>query len=177
MGAPFGGWIAHRGGPQARRRSRRHGLRPCVSTQSKRPAAVRLRFAGICGERVVCRRLLRGVREKTCSHLRWGKPYKRLNWYAYRRGGTFDSPKVPKSDLGLRPKNPTHRNARPESQSDDSPDRGLNGAYKVQQAHLPPPNLPRFGGGERPPILCKSIVPRTITMGRRRGFRQAAAVR
>ena len=31
-----------------------------------------------------------------------------------RRGGTFDSPKVPKSDLGLRPKNPTHRNARPE---------------------------------------------------------------
>ena len=34
--------------------------------------------------------------------------------YGYRRGGTFDSPKVPKSDLGLRPKNPTHRNARPE---------------------------------------------------------------
>ena len=41
-----------------------------------------------------------------CDHLRWGKPYKRLNWYGYRRGGTFDSPKVPKSDLGLRPKNP-----------------------------------------------------------------------
>ena len=177
MGAPFGGWFAHRGGPQARRRSRRHGRSPCVSTQSKRPAAVRLRFAGICGGRVVCRRLLRGVREKTCSRLRRGKPYKRLNWYAYRRGGTFDSPKVPKSDLGLRPKNPTHRNARPESQSDGFPDRGLNGAYKVQQAHLPPPGLPRFGGGERPPILCKSIVPRTITMGRRRGFRQAAAVR
>ena len=34
--------------------------------------------------------------------------------HGYRRGGTFDSPKVPKSDLGLRPKNPTHRNARPE---------------------------------------------------------------
>ena len=27
------------GGPQARRRSRRHGRSPCVSTQSKRPAA------------------------------------------------------------------------------------------------------------------------------------------
>ena len=37
------------GGPQARRRSRRHGRSPCVSTQSKRPAAVRLRFAEICG--------------------------------------------------------------------------------------------------------------------------------
>ena len=37
------------GGPQARRRSRRHGRSPCVSTQSNRPAAVRLRFAEICG--------------------------------------------------------------------------------------------------------------------------------
>ena len=27
--------------------------------------------------------------------------------YGYRRGGTFESPKVPKSDLGLRPKDPT----------------------------------------------------------------------
>ena len=53
--------------------------------------------------------------------------------YGYRRGGTFDSPKVPKSDLGLRPKDPTHRNARPESQSDGFPERGLNGAYKVQR--------------------------------------------
>ena len=26
--------------------------------------------------------------------------------HGYRRGGTFDSPKVPKSDLGLRPENP-----------------------------------------------------------------------
>ena len=26
--------------------------------------------------------------------------------HGYRRGGTFDSPKVPKSDLGLRPKDP-----------------------------------------------------------------------
>ena len=59
----------------------------------------------------------------------------------------------------------------------DLPERRLNGAYKVSQMHLPPPNLPRFGGGERPPILCKSIVQRTITMGRRRGVRKAAAVR
>ena len=87
--------------------------------------------------------------------------------YGYRRGGTFDSPKVPKSDSGLRPKNPTHRNARPESQSNGFPERGLNGAYKVSQMHLPPPNLPRFGGGERPPFPCKPIVPLTITMGQR----------
>ena len=33
--------------------------------------------------------------------------------------------------------------------------------------HLPPPNLPRFGGGERPPIPCKPIAPLTITMGLR----------
>ena len=49
------------------------------------------------------------------------------------------------------------------------PERGLNGAYKVPQAHLPPPNLPRFGGGERPPFLCKPIAPLTITMGQRLG--------
>ena len=36
---------------QARRRSRRHGRSPCVSTQSKRPAAEMLRFAEICGEK------------------------------------------------------------------------------------------------------------------------------
>ena len=41
---------------------------------------------------------------------------KSYDLHGYRRGGTFDSPKVPKSDLGLRPKNPTHRNARPENQ-------------------------------------------------------------
>ena len=88
--------------------------------------------------------------------------------YGYRRGGTFDSPKVPKSDSGLRPKNPTHRNARPESQSNGFPERGLNGAYKVSQMHLPPPGLPRFGGGERPPFLCKPPAPLTITKGQRR---------
>ena len=33
--------------------------------------------------------------------------------------------------------------------------------------HLPPPGLPRFGGGERPPFLCKPIAPLTITMSRR----------
>ena len=76
-----------------------------------------------------------------------------------------------KNGSGLRPENPTHRNARPESQSDGFPDRGLNGAYKVPQAHLPPPGLPRFGGGERPPFSCKPIAPLTITMGQRPIFR------
>ena len=33
--------------------------------------------------------------------------------------------------------------------------------------HLPPPNLPRFGGGERPPFSCKPIAPLTITLGQR----------
>ena len=47
------------------------------------------------------------------------------------------------------------------------PDRRLNGAYKVSQMHLPPPGLPRFGGGERPPFLCKPPAPLTITMGQR----------
>ena len=37
--------------------------------------------------------------------------------------------------------------------------------------HLPPPNLPRFGGGERPPFSCKPIAPLTITMGQRLIFR------
>ena len=85
--------------------------------------------------------------------------------YGYRRGGTFDSPKVPKSDLRLRPKNP--RTGTPARNGSAVPDRGLNGAYKVPQAHLPPPNLPRFGGGERPPFLCKPPAPLTITMGQR----------
>ncbi len=48
----------------------------------------------------------RGVHEKVCYHLRWGKPFRNLGLHGYRRGGTFDSPKVPKSDLGLRPKDP-----------------------------------------------------------------------
>ena len=32
---------------------------------------------------------------------------------------------------------------------------------------MPPPNLPRFGGGERPPFCCKPPAPLTITMGQR----------
>ena len=40
--------------------------------------------------------------------------------------------------------------------------------------HLPPPNLPRFGGGERPPFSCKPIAPLTITMGQRPCTLQAA---
>ena len=42
----------------------------------------------------------RSVHEKVCSHLWWGKPFRNLDLYGYRRGGTFESPKVPKSDLG-----------------------------------------------------------------------------
>ena len=37
--------------------------------------------------------------------------------------------------------------------------------------HLPPPSLPRFGGGERPPFSCKPPAPLTITMGQRLIFR------
>ena len=50
------------------------------------------------------------------SRLRRSKSFSYHNLHGYRRGGTFDSPKVPKRDLGLRPKNPTHRNARPDNQ-------------------------------------------------------------
>ena len=39
MGVGVQGAVQGAGGPQARRRSRRHGRSPCVSTQSKRPAA------------------------------------------------------------------------------------------------------------------------------------------
>ena len=74
---------------------------------------------------------------------------------------------MPKSDLGLRPKNP--RTGTPARKVYDLPERRLNGAYKVSQMHLPPPNLPRFGGGERPPFLYKPIAPLTITMGQRPG--------
>ena len=42
-----------------------------------------------------------------------------------------------------------------------------DGLNKVSQMHLPPPNLPRFGGGERPPFSCKPPAPLTITMGLR----------
>ena len=42
-----------------------------------------------------------------------------------------------------------------------------DGLNKVSQMHLPPPGLPRFGGGERPPFSCKPIAPLTITMGQR----------
>ena len=47
----------------------------------------------------------------------------------------------------------------------------------MPQAHLPPPNLPRFGGGERPPFSCKPIAPLTITMGQRLGSPQALTPR
>ena len=44
----------------------------------------------------------------------------------------------------------------------------------MPQAHLPPPGLPRFGGGERPPFFCKPPAPLTITMGQRLIFRPIA---
>ena len=80
-----------------------------------------------------------------------------------------------KNGSGLRPKNP--RTGTPARNGCAVPERGLNGAYKVPQAHLPPPNLPRFGGGERPPFLCKPPAPLTITMGRRLGSLQALTPR
>ena len=40
--------------------------------------------------------------------------YKNFDWHAYRRGGTFEPPKVPKSGLGQAPRPQTHRNARSE---------------------------------------------------------------
>ena len=46
-----------------------------------------------------------------------------------------------------------------------------DGLNKVSQMHLPPPGLPRFGGGERPPFLCKPPAPLTITMGQRPIYR------
>ena len=67
----------------------------------------------------------------------------------------------------------TRRTGTPARNGCAVPDRGLNGAYKVPQAHLPPPGLPRFGGGERPPFLCKPIALLTITMGQRLGSLQA----
>ena len=79
-----------------------------------------------------------------------------------RRGHPFVPTKGCKNGLGLRPKNPTHRNARPESQSDGFPERGLNGAYKVPQAHF----YRRCAGaqnGEPPPL---SPPQRRGTMGR-----------
>ena len=48
-----------------------------------------------------------------------------------------------------------------------------DGLNKVSQMHLPPPGLPRFGGGERPPFFCKPPVPLTITMGQRLDSPQA----
>ena len=74
--------------------------------------------------------------------------------------------KCPKATWG-NPQDPDAPERPPGKPKGGFPERGLNGAYKVPQAHLPPPNLPRFGGGERPPIPCKPIAPLTITMGLR----------
>ena len=74
--------------------------------------------------------------------------------------------KCPKATWG-KPQDPDAPERPPGKPKGGFPERRLNGAYKVPQAHLPPPNLPRFGGGERPPIPCKPIAPLTITMGQR----------
>ena len=80
--------------------------------------------------------------------------------------------KCPKATWG-KPQVPDAPERPPGKPKGGFPERGLNGAYKVSQMHLPPPNLPRFGGGERPPFLCKPIAPLTITMGQRPGSLQA----
>ena len=74
--------------------------------------------------------------------------------------------KCPKATWG-KPQDPDAPERPPGKPKGGFPERRLNGAYKVPQAHLPPPNLPRFGGGERPPFLCKPPAPLTITMGQR----------
>ena len=77
--------------------------------------------------------------------------------------------KCPKAIQGCALK--TQRTGTPARNGCAVPERRLNGAYKVPQAHLPPPNLPRFGGGDRPPFSCKPLAPLTITMGQRLIFR------
>ena len=84
--------------------------------------------------------------------------------------------KCPKATWG-KPQDPDAPERPPGKPKGGFPERGLNGAYKVPQAHLPPPNLPRFGGGERPPILYKPPPPLTITMGLRLGSLQALTPR
>ena len=80
---------------------------------------------------------------------------KGFNLHACRRGGTFAPPKVPKSGLGLRPKN--LRTGTPARNGCAVLKRGLNGAYRVSQTHLPPsPPLPRSGGGGSCPTFCLS---------------------
>ena len=74
--------------------------------------------------------------------------------------------KCPKATWG-KPQDPDAPERPPGKPKGGFPERRLNGAYKVPQAHLPPPNLPRFGGGERPPFFCKPPAPLTITMGQR----------
>ena len=94
--------------------------------------------------------------------------------HAYPAGAYFCSYKSRQNTLGALPQDPDAPERPPGKPKGGFPDRGLNGAYKVSQMHLPPPNLPRFGGGERPPFLCKPPAPLTITMGQRLGSLQAA---
>ena len=57
-------------------------------------------------ENLVCTPARRGVREKVCRHLRWGRPFSYPNLYAYRRGVPFTRVKGTKTRLGLCPKTP-----------------------------------------------------------------------
>ncbi len=99
--------------------------------------------------------------------LRRRKPFCYPNLYAYPAGADFCSCKSQQNTLGALPQDPDAPERPPGKPKGGFPDRGLNGAYKVSQMHLPPPGLPRFGGGERPPFLCKPPAPLTITMGQR----------
>ena len=89
--------------------------------------------------------------------------------YGSPPGRSFYSCKRNQNMLGALPQDPDAPERPPGKPKGGFPERGLNGAYKVSQMHLPPPGLPRFGGGERPPFFCKPIAPLTITMGRRPG--------
>ena len=89
------------------------------------------------------------------------------NLYGSPPWRSFYSCKRNQNTLGALPQDPDAPERPPGKPKGGFPDRRLNGAYKVPQAHLPPPNLPRFGGGERPPFSCKPPAPLTITMGQR----------
>ena len=100
-------------------------------------------------------RLSADIREKVCNRLTAGRALQKvLICTPTRRGLTFVRAKVSKTRLGRCPKTPTHRNARPESQSDGFPERGLNGAYKVPRRICPLPTSPASGEGNALPFCA-----------------------
>ena len=73
--------------------------------------------------------------------------------YAYPAGTSFCSCKRKQNTLGGTPR--PHAPERPLGTGCAVPKRGLNGAYRVSQTHLPPsPPLPRSGGGGSCPNHC-----------------------